>query len=76
MDKRMDELDILAALRDKAGARVKATHSQRAADWSRVKADYPDHAELITALAHGFGKPARVRVKAGGETILDSRRYE
>lgn len=76
MDKRVDELDKLAALRDKAGARVKAAQSKRAADWARVKADYPDHAEVITAISKGFGKPARVRVTAGGKTILDSMRYE
>ena len=76
MDERMDELDRLSALPDKAGARAKATQSQRAADWARVKSDYPDHAEVITAIVRGFGKPARVVVKAGGETLLDSRRYE
>ena len=67
------ELDIIETMRVKPKP-VKP--SQRAADWARVKADYPDHAELITELAKGFGKPARVRVTADGETILDSRRYE
>lgn len=76
MDKRMDELDRLAALRNKAGARAKATQSQRAADWARIKAECPDHAEVITALAKGFGKLAAVRVRVGNETILDSKRYE
>lgn len=56
--------------------RTESTRTQRAADWARMKDDYPDHAELITALAKGFGKPARVRVMSGGETILDSMRYE
>ena len=28
---------------------------QRAADWQKVKTDYPDHAELITALGRGYG---------------------
>lgn len=76
MDKRMDELDRLATLRDKAGARANATQAQRAAEWARIKAECPDHAEVITAIGRGFGKPARVRVTADGETILDSRRYE
>lgn len=76
MDERMDELDRLAALRETAGARAKATQSQRAADWARIKAECPDHAALITALGAGFGKLASVCVSAGGETILDSRRYE
>ena len=56
--------------------RQAATQSQRAADWARVRTDYPDHARVITAIVRGFGKPARVVVKAGGETLLDSRRYE
>lgn len=67
------DLDIIETMRVKPKP---VKQSQHAADWARVKADYPDHADLITALAHGFGKPSRVLVKAGGETIMDSRRYE
>ncbi len=71
----MDLEKRMAELKAASDAKRNKIKLRRAADWERVKQEFPEHAEFITEVAKHFGKAHRFALRDKNGKVIDSRDY-